>query len=343
MLQLFKKNRPVTSILVVFLGLILWIPSFNKPGIIVFKESTGTPAILFSLLQNKINISPGFSAVLSLIIVLFVAYYIVRLNTRYLIFNTRTQLPALVFVALIGAFSFFHSILPVYFALFFYLIAIYKIFATYRIEKLSYTYFDVGIWLGLSTMFYFESIIFLLTFWIALVLLKPSYWREFVFPILGMIVSYLFLAVILYLARFSIIDYYARYISDLFIVNHVYSSFLSHDYYLLYALFATLILLGSIFMIQGFQSKKVHARRYFQFFLWIFLICILAFLTIPSVDIDMVAFISVPLAYLIANYFIYCKSSIWNEVLFDSFLVLVIVIRYLHVFAPNLLNGFIPF
>ena len=67
------------------------------------------------------------------------------LISRYQFIRIRTRLPAILYAVLMGGFVGVHSLHPVYFAAIFLLLALFRLFATFDLDKAYTGFFDVGI------------------------------------------------------------------------------------------------------------------------------------------------------------------------------------------------------
>jgi hypothetical protein len=88
-----------------------------------------------------------------------------------------------------------------------------------------------------------------------------------------------------------------------------------------------MLLIGSYFVARALDQMKIHARKFFLVFLFIFLISLLMYL-LPGAGAGLVYIISIPLAYLFTYYFVRCRPSWVNEIFILLFLLLLIWQRF---------------
>ena len=316
LLRIFQSNRLYVLILIPLAGLILWYKSLFSLYISEFSfDSCQMPLyyLIANILKGKILISVSISFVLLVIH----AFLLIRLNTKFIFIKKRTYLPALFFILISGSFLPLQRLTPVIFASLLLLFAIEKIFNSYKKAGLSYNYFDAAFLISLGTLFYFNMIFYLLIIWIGLIIFRPFNWREWIISFLGFICPYIFVISYYYLFEGTLKNFLTTLINNFSPVNYL--SSLSLSYYLFYSFLLFLILISSYYMIKIFPKKKINTRKYFIFFLWLFLITLIVYFVLPSTSIELLVILSIPVSYIISHYFDSIKSTWWSEALFILF------------------------
>ena len=159
----------------------------------------------------------------------------------------------------------------------------------------------------------------ILIIWIAVAILRPGYWREWVYTIIGFSTPYLFLYSYYYLADkdFSL---QSKTLLD-YLYLHYSPGVASTSYRLFLVYLAVLVLIAGLSMTRFYSAKKILARRTFMLLLWWVFISIGVFLFLPSVSTEILIMAAVPISYLLAHFFMYVKTKLWiQELLFDLFL-----------------------
>jgi hypothetical protein len=174
--------------------------------------------------------------------------------------------------------------------------------------------------IAMASLVYFPALVFFAFLLGAMMILRPFIWREWVFAFLGLIIPYIFLISIYYLADIPLGSYFEDITAafDKTLQQLKLSQIAGWSFVLVFTL------LGSYFIVGTINSMKIHARKFFLVFLLFFLFSMLIFLTMRVTGAGMVYFVSIPLAYLFTNYFVNCHRTWYNEVFFLLFLIFLI-------------------
>ncbi|MFN8208878.1 MAG: hypothetical protein U0T82_15945 [Bacteroidales bacterium] len=322
MLRLFRSNQPLIFFLIPLITLLLWVKEFRLPGHAdPFQSAMPAFDLVIGLIGNGNWLNPLFG----LLFTLLSAYMVGQLNRQYIFIQERSQMPVIFFILVSGTFSTLHSLHPLHIALPFFLMAISRILGTYRIDKLSYNPFESAFFVGIAGLFYGPSIMFLPVVWIGLLLFRPGYWREWFFTIAGFAVPWIFWLTGLLIAGIPVLEFREKFVSSL-ISRHTYE--LSSQQWLFLGFLLLLTLVSSQVMIRKIQSNKILARRSFNLFFWIFFVGVASYSIIPSVGIEILIALAVPVAYLFTHFFIHVRRNWWGELLLWIMTVLVVLVAF---------------
>jgi hypothetical protein len=317
LLKYINSNRISVVLLISLLPVVYWIPSLFQ-GSIETTETVGVP-----LGKLIISFNRDFRLISSLIALLFVivnGYLLIQLNTIHIFIPLRTQLPSFFYVTLAIGMAQSHQLTPALVSSTLMILLVYRIFNTYKTDGISVNFLDAGLLVSISSLIYFPALAFFFFLLAAIILLRPFIWREWTFAVLGLILPYVFLFSLYYLADIAVAGLFKD-IADSFIKakqDFRLSNIVSWSYILFF------LLISSYFMASALDSMKIHARKFFLVFLVFFMFSVLVYLIIPSAGTGMVFFVSVPLAYLFSFYFIKCKRNWINELFFAFFLLLLL-------------------
>ncbi len=323
-LRIFIRKQQFVIIIILILSLAFWIPSFlnYKFSFFVFDFY---PSPVYSPLQFIEYSSPGITVIMSLLLLLLSGFLLTRLNVRFFFIQTRTHLPALFFILICSSFIPLQRMNPVSISVIFLIIAVFKIFDSFKKEGLSYNYFDAALLISVGSMFYFNMIFLIVIVWIGLVLLRPFIWREWIFTLIGLLVPYLILFFYYYMMDLDIKSLLGTYKS--YFLYRRYDMNFNLSYSLLAFYYLLMLIISSIYMITVYQVKKIYARRYFMFFLWLFIVAMAIFLIIPSAGYEMIIIGSLSVSFLLAHFFVNVRPNWINSVLFDMFFGFLIYVR----------------
>ncbi len=321
--RIYKYNHPIIIIIIFVSAGLLWLPAFlSIPSSDSITYSFEMPLYywLIQFFQGK------YIAIklVSFLLIIIQAIQINRINTKFFILESRSYLPSFIFI-------FGCSLIPMQnlnsllFANIFLLFAIESIFSTYRNDNAWLKYFDAGLLISISSLFYCKASYFIIFIWISLLILRPFRGKEWLVSILGFLLPYVLLSSYFYLFEDNFIYRTNLFFSQLFSVN--YMGELSLLYYIYLGFLAILIIFSSYRIIVHLQKRKVSVRKYYQLFFWLFLISFAIFILNGLINVEIFLMIMISLSFLISNYILSLKSNFWTELILMFFALIVIAIQ----------------
>ncbi len=308
-LRILKSNHPATYLLTAFAGLLLWSASLAEPFMCPLHNGGGN--ILYNPIHGlllKCNLIAG--SIVSLALVLLLAFLVQLINSQFAFIRIRTMLPAPLFVLIIGGFTEIHTLLPVYFATVFILLAVYRLFKAFDVKRPYTAAFDSGFLLGVATLFYFDAIILFPAFLAgAAILSRDTHWRIFAIHVIGLLLP-LFFALSYAVLTGQSLELLTTFEQNVICANN---HFEVDKYTLWYIAFLILLtMLGSFKLIQQYDTKKVSSRKYFNVLFLIFAFSLLGVIFVPHISRGMFVIISIPVCFLTSNFFAFMKSRFWG-------------------------------
>ncbi len=323
-LRILKSNRSINYLLTALFGFLLWSASLMKPYLYSFYRGE-SDNILYRPIHELLKSSLIAESIISLVLVLFLAFLIQILNTQFAFIRIRTMLPAPLFVIIIGGLTEMHTLHPVYFAAIFLLVAIYRLFSAFDILKPYSAAFDSGFFLGIAALFYFDILILFPAFLIGTAILsREKQWRIFVVNILGVLLPLIFALGYAVLTE-QFLELLKTFEQNIVSSNNYFKLNLYLQIFL--GFLVILFALGSVKIIQQYDTKKVSSRKYFTVFFLIFIFSLIGFIFIPPVSQEILVILSIPICYLLANYFVFLKSRFWGEFLISLLIGIVIFMQ----------------
>ncbi len=291
----------------VLIGISLWIKSFLHPHPMSFFYDSH-PMPLYALTLSLVSKGKA-SILLALALLIITGFMLIRLNTRFIFIQDRTHLPLFFYLCITGGMVFLHQLNPVVPASIFILLALERMLASYRIDRLSMNPFEASFLLGIASLFYAPAGLFLVLLWFAQALLRPSYWKEWLYTILGFALPYIFLYGYYYLSGR---DFHVQTRELLtFLEQNPHTPALSVTYRIYIGYILLMVLISSIFMLRVFQAKKILARRTFNLLFWWFILSIAIYFLVPSASYEMIIIAVIPVSFILAHYFNYTKIRPW--------------------------------
>lgn len=310
--KIITGNRLLTVIIIFLISLGIWLPAFLSPEIIaegVNDYSMPFYRMFSSFLEGQVLMSK----LMAFGLVLIEAFMLVRINAKFVLVQQRTFLPALFFIIIAGHSPVLLQWNPVLPSAIFVIFVLDLVFRSYRDEPNSYRYFEAGIMLGLGSLFYAPLIYLLLFIWFAGMVQRPFYWREYLFPVLGILVPYVFVFAYLFFADKSIPEF-------LVILKSSFNfNFEFPGYDLIYWIFggylAIMLVIANVYLLKVFKFRKIYVRDYFMVLFWLFISSSLIFILFSGFYTGIAYLIAISISYMLTNYFINARKSIGNKLL----------------------------
>jgi len=325
LLKTLKSNSLGNLIFAPIAVLAFWLGKFLSPYNYDFMPGEAEN-VLFAPIFRLTSENPLLNVILSAVLAMVLALLIEMIIARYQFIRIRTRLPAILFVVIIGGFTGLHTLHPVYFAAIFLLLAIFRLFGIFEQSKAYTIVFDVGVLLGVGSLFYINMVVFLPAFIVGLLVLnRDTRWREFVLIIIGFLLPLIF-AVSYFFSTGRLIPLLQIFQQSIMEpVNHFRSNIPLQVYL---GVLVVLTVMGSIVMAQQYDTKKVSSRKYFTVFFFVFLFSLGGFVFIPAASHEMLILTAIPVTYLISNFLVFMKSRFWSEFFFLLLLGIVIALQF---------------
>ena len=263
--------------------------------------------------------------VIALLIILANAYLLIQLNTIHIFIPVRTQLPALFYIMFAAGFNPIHLLTPTLVVSFLVIIILFRLFATYKMDGPSVNFLDAGFLISLASLIYFPAILLFVFLLVALVILRQLNWREWVYVFVGLLLPYLFVIAGYYLAGVPVREFFPEF--NRLIEHHKQTYSIIQLIGWVYVV--AMMIYSSYYMASAIDNMKIHGRKIFMLFLWLFLFALIIYVVIPGVGMDMVSIAAIPLSYLLSHFFCNSARNWINEGLLAIFLVIVLLLRIL--------------
>ncbi|MBE9468393.1 MAG: hypothetical protein IMY72_08765 [Bacteroidetes bacterium] len=318
-LSVLKKQHPYIIFFIPLITFIAWGKTifFHTQSSIIFKTMP-----LFDFVIKFIPENSYLSFIIAIILIIIESYIIIRLNFQYMFLSVRTYLPAVFFVIICSIYLPLQTLHPILIGNLFFILAFDKALTSNKQCNIFSSYFISGFLLSIGSLFYFNLIFFLPIIWISKIILRGFNLREWLVSIIGLITPYFFL--FFYYFYFDKIDLLIQILSEnIFFKNSIPTFNIS--YLILFSFFCILIIISSFYLLSTVNTKKIITRKYFKILFWLFVLSSTLFILVPSVSIESIIILAIPLSLLIANYFASIRSKWWGESLFT---ILILLITY---------------
>jgi hypothetical protein len=311
--RIITGDKTITALIVIIFAILSWLPGFISTEKFFFPDPGSSMPMydyIFGIFNKNLFVSKG----IALSLVLLQGVFLVRINAKFVLIQQRTFLPAFFFIILSGFLPELHQLNAVLIASVFIIFTLAVLLRSYDSSPNSYDFFLAGLLLGSGSLIYAPMIYFLVFVWISTSFLRTFYWREYVLPVLGLLTPYLFYFGWMILYDVNIPAFFHLLKHQLFAGFQFLNMKLLYGIFTVYVIF--LILISSVYMIKIFQFRKIYLRNFFLMKFWLFMTAIFVFAAFTGFNTRVFYIISVPVSYLLTNYFINSRKSLTNRVLF---------------------------
>lgn len=326
LLKTLKSNRTINFVLIPLMGILLWLKSLIFPRIYSFYTGE-TDTFLYAPIHNLLNNFPLLQIAVILVLLIVMALVLIQMNNIYNVIRVRTMLLAPLYILIVSGFSDLQVMHPVYFAAFFLVFALYRLFKAFDEISPYSPVFDAGFFLGTAALFYTNTIVLFPAFLASVgILSRETKWREFVVLSIGFFLPFVFAGSYAFVSD-QFTDFLHIFELNLTTpVNRLKLNFFG----LIYPGFLLILFfLGTIKILQQYDTKKVSSRKFYIVFFLVFLSAVLSVFLVPAASAEVFVLCAVPLTFLLSNFFIFLKGRFWGEFWFTLLFILVVTLQFL--------------
>ena len=321
MIRFFKSQQPATLFIIPLVVFILWFRAFFKNPFI----TEGNEAPLYQLLVDVLNTLPSFFVVLITMALISVeAIYLNNILNRYEVLYQNSYLPAFMYVMLVSLawpLLSFHPVIP---AAFFLVRALDKTFALFKNDAPVSPLFDGCFLISIASLIYFPAAIFFILFLIALAILRPLSFREWIISFIGFFLPYFFMSV--YFFWTSQLKNGWKNIMEHFSIHSLQTEFIMTKLLILMSVLLGLLFLLSMNMLRkNFYKNVIRTRSNQQILILFFILAALSSYFLKTIPLYHFTLLAIPLSVFLGYYFLAVKKRTWiSEVLLWLWVVLIV-------------------
>jgi hypothetical protein len=328
-LKLFRGTGPGVVLIILLSAAGVWMSAFLHPYQASSILYDVNPMPLYGVLKSLLGKSAIAGAIFSFVLLLVISFFLVNFNTTVFFINERTFLPAIIYILISGLFPEYQALNPVLPAVLLLIIAVRRMMDAYRKNGIAYNFFDAAILISTGSLFYANMIWFGLLTIIGIALLRTWNVKEILLSILGLATPLIITAGVWYVSGKDMSQLLDMAYQNLFEKTGSYSFTRVSVAGIVIIGLCTLISL--YFLLSVVNSKKIKSRKTFTELIWILVISLTVFFSLPSVSLEIVYIISVPLSYIMAHYFVFSRKKVMPEILFTLIFIIVIVLQVIYI------------
>jgi hypothetical protein len=308
--------------LLLIIAIVMWLDGFIFYSQTQLQSDSLAP--LYGAIAQVFQEWKFLSVSLSFLFMILQAFMFNRVIADKNLVDRNSWLPALLYIVLMS-FSFnLFGLHPVWFANFFLILALDKMFEVFKGESANIEIFNIGFFVSLASLFYFPALTFIFLIISALFIYYLVRIKEILASIIGLALPYIFVA--LYYYWFDMLEIK---------VDQLQSAKLSIELLSIQIVpfgWISIIIVGATAMISimriylgSLRDKPIRIRNRYYVLLLYFIIAILtAFLAGKSFSIHY-GIIMLPLAAIIAGFFQVNKRALFNEIIFSLLILLILL------------------
>lgn len=202
MIGIFKQKSPANIILLLVFGVLIKLPMFLHPQVVVNKEGGGVLYnALLGFMESTGKSFPSLYSFLAFVLLFQQSIVLTRFMNNQRMLSHPTYFPGMAYLlitSLIPEWNLFSAPLIINSFLVFVLSVLFRI---YNQENARGAIFNVGLALGISSFIFFPSITFIAWILLALMVMRPFRITEWLLCILGATTPFYFYAVYLIIAE----------------------------------------------------------------------------------------------------------------------------------------------
>ncbi len=311
-IRIFKESHPAAFLVVPVFILVFLIVSWHGPGEFVVKN----PMPLYDLvLMLTAQIPEWLSGALVFLLLVSQVFHLNYIIGKHEVLYKNSYLPALfmtIFMVMIPQFIAVHPVIFVNSILIFILD---KLFRTYKNPYPLPLLFDTCFLIGIATLIYLPSVSLFVLFVIAVLILKPFAWRDWLVGITGLLLPFFF-AFLYYFWHDSLKLFQSKFLfSDLGKYWDPVGLVL-RGYRITIVVVTLVFVLTMIRIRQNFYKNSNRVKSYQQVIFIALLISLASLAVTASASAYRFAILTIPVSIMVSYYFLSAKKSWFSELVF---------------------------
>jgi hypothetical protein len=324
MIRFFRSSGAGPALLLTLVAFGLWSEYFlAPPGLSQALDRNAMP--LWDLVTGALEDSPLLAVIVSFTLMMTTAILMVRFNTSIFFIPRRTFLPSLIFIILYSVFPGEMVLNPALPASLLILAALWRMISSYRINGLSFNFFDAALMISSAGLIYAGSVWLIAIVLIAALILRSPDARELILAIAGAVLPWLIMYAIWYLTGRDPGELTMIIRRNLF--EQAPSVYWSRTLLMLMIITGLNLLPSIAFLAREMPTCKIRTRKTWEIFIWVIIAGAVIYLFVPAVSAELIAIVALPVSFIIANYFAFTRRVVAAEVLFWSLMVMLVVSR----------------
>ena len=321
MIELFRKNLFINSILLLPYVLLIRLKSLLNPNVYSLSANDG---ILNEFIFTWIS-SPLFQNIIACVLIFLQAALLNRIFIKNRISNESTLLPGMFYILFMSILPGFLGLNPILIGNTFLLIAISEMLKTYKKPRASGQIFNTGFFISVASLFYFPFLAFVIFGIVGIMSLRSFKIGERLQLICGAFIPLFLMGSWMYFLKTL-----SKFYPDYFSLNFgVFNQFVSSQYTWItigvFMMIITLVVLGY----NGFTMKKsIQVQKKIDVLYWTVLVSFLSVFLVDSITESHFIVVIAPISGLFALLFLRIRNKMTMELIHLMMLAGVFVMHF---------------
>ncbi len=318
-IKLFHNSLHSIAIGLFFIAFLLWIDVFFVLYSTGFSDFN---SVLYAPIVRAFGTCRICMLIISFLLMLINAFTFNKILSKYDVLHSRTYVPALIFIVVRSSLAEYQLLHPAQFSVFFIILAVERLCYIYQNTHAYTKIFDLGLFIGLASLFYPNSLFLLLFVWIILVSFQVFSLRIWLITIIGFFTPLIFAG-----TYFFWIDgfswFYDSYLNVFSISVPVFK--LAQNSFIVVCIIVFYGAIGLGRLLLKMNEKVIRRRKILFLFIWLFFIVLVSTLLFAREIHHNLLILLIPGSLFIANLFMMMRKRWLAEF---SFLMILGAILY---------------
>lgn len=324
MIRFFRGSGagPVFLMLVAALGLWgMYLIAPPRPENLAVMQ----PMPLWGLILRLFSGAPLAGVIFSFVLVLVVALVMIRFNTEIFFIPRRTYLPALLYILLYSLFPGEMVLNPSLPASLLILAALWRMVSSYRLNGLSFNFFDAALMISAAGLLYAGSVWFIIVVFIGALVLRSPDARELTLALAGALLPWIVMYAVWYVTGGDPGELTGIIRHNLF--DQAPSVSWSRTLIILLVVAGINFLPSFVYLVREMPAYKIRSRKTWEIMIWMMVISAAAIIFVPAVSAEMTAVAALPVAFIMANQMAFTRRVVIAEILLWIMIAMLAVSR----------------
>ena len=283
------------------------------------------PMPLWGFILRLLSGAPLAGVIFSLLLVLTVAFVMIRFNTEIFFIPRRTYLPALLYILLYSLFPGEMVLNPALPASLLILAALWRMVSSYRLNGMSFNFFDAALMISSAGLLYAGSLWFIVVVFIGALVLRSPDARELALALAGALLPWIVMYAVWYVTGGDTGELTGIIRHNLFDQSPNLSW--SRTLIILLVVAGINFLPSLIYLVKEIPAYKIRSRKTWEIMIWMMVISAAAIIFVPAVSAEMTAVAALPVAFIMANQMAFTRRVVIAEILLWIMIAMLAVSR----------------
>jgi hypothetical protein len=320
MLSFFRTNQPLANIFLLVYLLIVRVSTFVHPLTSVPKSQ----GILTQWMYMEVSPNSFVAHIMSFLLIFVQAIFINITISRFRVTGEMSLLPGLFYCLVSSFIPEFLTLSPILLANTFLIVAMFYMFDIYKNNYASSRIFDVGLWIGVASLFHFSYLVFVLWGFVGLGILRGIRPKELLMLLFGFAIPFFLFWVFLFWNDKG--GLLGKHFTD----NLGFLSFVKNSNPTTYVKLGVMGLMITILLLASslfFSKRTISTQKFISIVYWMLLISGFSILIQSNLELNHLLILTVPMGILLSMLFLRIKSAT-AEALHLVFLAVALVLQF---------------